>query len=147
MATDARELFNWLSRLLNNRCSSQKTIVGIDDGGLALRVEGSDAYFEVGGMPRYVCHYHCTDCENRWSAEFDSRHDDECPICGKPYTPLPDEKELPEYLEQLFKDDAWADDPHFDLAEWRDEVFQGNTQLGYRAWLENKYIELANAPF
>lgn len=43
--TTVRELKRWLNTL------SPTENVGIDEGGLILLVQSSDAYFEIGGLP------------------------------------------------------------------------------------------------
>jgi len=48
MAEKVKDIREWLSKL----CAD--TLVGIDDGGLALKVVDSDTYFEIGGMPEDV---------------------------------------------------------------------------------------------
>lgn len=35
----------------------------------------------------YENHYRCDDCSETWTCTGDSAHDDECPKCGKAYTP------------------------------------------------------------
>ena len=45
MAVTKKELIDWLSGM------GDDDLVGIDDGGLTLVVEGKDAYYEIGGMP------------------------------------------------------------------------------------------------
>ncbi len=40
-----KELQNWLETLPSD------AMVGVDEGGLILEVQDSEAYYEVGGMP------------------------------------------------------------------------------------------------
>lgn len=35
----------------------------------------------------YENSYRCDDCSREWTCRGDSAHDDECPKCGKDYTP------------------------------------------------------------
>jgi len=48
MAESKEEIIRWLETLPEN------SLVGIDDGGLALREVGGEAYYEIGGMPDEV---------------------------------------------------------------------------------------------
>lgn len=36
----------------------------------------------------YINSYYCPDCDEEWNDEWDCSCDDECPICGKKYTPV-----------------------------------------------------------
>jgi hypothetical protein len=46
MATPIHELMKWLESF------SPEDLVGIDEGGLELRIFGNDvAYYEIGGLP------------------------------------------------------------------------------------------------
>ena len=45
MAVTKKELINWLSDL------DDDDLIGIDDGGLTLVVEGKEDYYEIGGLP------------------------------------------------------------------------------------------------
>ena len=49
MAEQARDVINWLRTL------EPDDEVGIDEGGLTLVVKGSEAYYEIGGMPEGRC--------------------------------------------------------------------------------------------
>jgi hypothetical protein len=45
MAERKEELIEWLEELQDG------VMVGVDDGGLTLRVVGENAYYEIGGLP------------------------------------------------------------------------------------------------
>jgi len=40
----------------------------------------------------FLNHYRCEDCDQDWSLESDSMHDDECAGCGKAYRPVRSEE-------------------------------------------------------
>lgn len=49
MAENAADIIEWLRDVSNGR---QVTMIGIDDGGLALRVvDHPEVYYEIGGIP------------------------------------------------------------------------------------------------
>jgi hypothetical protein len=37
---------------------------------------------------RFRNHYHCKKCREKWTSDWDSTCDDECPSCGTVYTPV-----------------------------------------------------------
>lgn len=39
-------------------------------------------------MVRYLNHYHCDACDIGWADEWSCQCDDECPSCGKDFTPV-----------------------------------------------------------
>lgn len=43
---DVKQIREWMATLPDD------AEIGVDDGGLCLRVEGNDAYLEIGGMPQ-----------------------------------------------------------------------------------------------
>lgn len=96
----ATEVRDWLGNLPSG------ARVAVDDGGLCLvyvdpaGVADGD-YLEVGGKPilpaecddctdgeRFTNHYECGDCNVAWDDEWSCACDDECPECGKAYTPV-----------------------------------------------------------
>jgi hypothetical protein len=40
----------------------------------------------------FVNRYHCSECNESWSDEWDCACDDECPECGKDFTPISSEE-------------------------------------------------------
>jgi len=40
----------------------------------------------------YINYYYCNTCNEEWQDDWDCTCDDECPICGKVYTPYKSEK-------------------------------------------------------
>lgn len=57
----------------------------------AARLKAPDCRHQYDGEPHCVPavlnHYHCDDCGVSWSDEWSCACDDECPECGKAYTP------------------------------------------------------------
>lgn len=39
-------------------------------------------------MARYLNHYRCEECDVEWSDEWSCQCDDECPECGRDFTPV-----------------------------------------------------------
>ena len=63
MPATKRDLIDWLADLPND------ALIGIDDGGLTLRVIDREDYFEIGGLPKKrggshkrVLHGKCPTC-------------------------------------------------------------------------------------
>lgn len=83
MAEPVEVIMKWLSTL------PPDALVGVDDGGLALRVvDDKDIYFEIGGIPlveKWVAFYACPKCHVGWSKiqeEYEYEAED-CPDkCG-----------------------------------------------------------------
>jgi hypothetical protein len=78
MAVPASELQRWAFTLPGD------ALVGVDEGGLTLVVEDSDAYLEVGGMSEGEDTQpdpdDCTCDDRSWHGE---EHDSACPLEGK----------------------------------------------------------------
>lgn len=39
-------------------------------------------------MARYLNHYRCEECDVSWDDEWSCQCDDECPECGRDFTPV-----------------------------------------------------------
>jgi len=53
---------------------------------------------------KYLNYYRCEKCNQEWDDVCDSMCDDECPVCGKPYTPYNSEDLTPNPMPKEIND-------------------------------------------
>jgi hypothetical protein len=90
---------------------------------------------EIEEANRYENFYRCDACDCEWSDVWSCGCDDECPECGCDTSPHDSIDLMPE-----LDDDAEGveEDPEFPRSDWRYDVINDDTKLGYLQWLKNK---------
>lgn len=81
MATTIGDLIHWLQQ------QNPDHLVGVDEGGLTLKVSENGDYSEIGGLPEVTCGFECEACELEWERTADNSGADNCPMCGKSTEP------------------------------------------------------------
>lgn len=77
--------------------------------------------------------YHISQCVSNGHRQGEIIHTEEVPDTHF---------EIEAYLDDLFREDPWVQDPRFPLEDWQFAVDNGDTRQSYRGWLYNQYSNL-----